>query len=130
MDDGAAGFGAFGGDGLSVLEGVKGAQGGTVRRFKKLGWGHGAWYKPKLEGRYEISINWVPLEGIGKKTPWTVFHKGGYRTRVFPRETKAGWQPLGQFDLDASSWVRLVDPHYQISDGEAVADAVRFRKMP
>jgi len=130
MDDGTEGFGAFGGDGLSVVEGVKGAEGGTVRRFKKLGWGHGAWYQPKLEGRYEISIHWVPMEGIGDKTPWTVFHKGGYRTRVFARDTKAGWQSLGQFDLDASSWVRMVDPHYQISDGEAVADAVRFSKAP
>lgn len=128
IDDGAAGFGAFGGDGLSE-ESIKGAHGGTLRRFAKLGWTHAAWYAPELEGRYEISIHWVPVEGIGAKTPWTVFHKGGYQTKVFGRETKAGWQTLGEFDLDAASWVRLADPHYQISDGPVVADAVRFRRV-
>ncbi len=40
----------------------------------------------------------------------------------------SGWT-LGEFELDGESWVRLADPHYRISDGAVVADAVRFTKV-
>jgi hypothetical protein len=55
-----------------------------------------------------------------------VHHAAGYKTTVFPSDTTTGWHSLGVHDLNASSWVRLVDPHYQITDGPVIADAVRF----
>jgi hypothetical protein len=76
-----------------------------------------------------VSFHYASFE-IGeppsRKTPWTVYHAAGYQTTVFPSETKTDWHRLGVYDLNAESWVRLVDPHYQLTDGPVVADAVRF----
>lgn len=129
IDNGDPGFWAFGGDGLQHLEATDRAVGGNASLLKKLGWGHAAVYVPELEGRYEISIHWVAHPELSSKTPWTVHHTNGYDTTTFPSDTKAGWHSLGTFELDGTSWVRLVDPHYQISDGPVVADAVRFIRV-
>ena len=129
IDNGDPGFWAFGGRDLEELEDVPGAVGGDATSLKRLGWGHAAVYVPELEGRYEIHIHWVAQPGLSSLTPWTVHHTDGYDTTVFPDDTETGWHPLGTFELDGSSWVRLVDPHYRISDGKVIADAVRFVRV-
>ena len=129
IDDGDPGFWAFGGKDLQSLTTVPGARNGDAIQLNQLGWGHAAVYVPELAGRYEISIHWVARPGLSSKTPWTVHHTGGYQTTTFPADTAAGWHSLGTFKLDGSSWVRLVDPHYQISDGPVIADAVRFIRV-
>lgn len=129
IDDGDAGFWAFGGDDLETIDNIPEATGGSVQRLKRLGAGHAAVYKPELDGRYEIQIHWVPQPKLSSKTPWTVHHVDGYATTVFAADTETGWHSLGAFDLNATSWVRLVDPHYAISDGPVVADAVRFIRV-
>lgn len=130
IDDGDAGFWAFGGDDLKTIDDIPEASGGSIQLLKRLGAGHAAVYKPELEGRYEIRIHWVALPKLSSKTPWTVHHADGYNTIVFAADTETGWHSLGVFDLNATSWVRLVDPHYRISDGPVVADAVRFIRVP
>ena len=50
-----------------------------------------------LEDDNGIHIHWVAQPGISSKTPWTVHHTEGYKTTVFPRDTKTGWHRLGEF---------------------------------
>jgi len=129
IDNGDPGFWAFGGKDLRTLEDVSAAVGRSATRLNKLGWGHAAVYVPELAGRYEIHIHWIAQPGLFSRTPWTVHHTSGYQTTTFPADTAAGWHALGVFELDGSSWVRLVDPHYRISDGPVIADAVRFVRV-
>jgi hypothetical protein len=129
IDNGDPGFWAFGGEGQRALEDLAEAVGKDAVQIDQLGWGHAAVYIPELEGRYEIHIHWVSQPGISSKTPWTVHHAEGYSTKVFPNDTTTGWHSLGTFELKPASWVRLVDPHYQISDGPVIADAVRFVRV-
>ncbi len=129
IDNGDPGFWAFGGESLRVIDGIADAEGENLVRIGKLGWGHAAVYTPDLKGRYEILIHWVPQPKLSSKTPWTVHHADGYETTVFGPGAEPGWQSLGVFELNATSWVRLVDPHYQITDGAVIADAVRFVRV-
>jgi hypothetical protein len=126
IDDGDEGFWAFGGKGLRRIEGKPEAEGGDVSLIETLGWSHAAVFTPNLAGKYEVFIHWVTSPDLSSRTPWTVHHATGYDTTIFNADTKAGWHSLGVFELNSSSWVRLVDPHYQISDGPVIADAVRF----
>jgi hypothetical protein len=130
IDDGDAEFWAFGGDGLQRVQPIERAIGHDLHIFDELGWGHAGVYVPNLSGNYEIFIHWVSHPGQSSKTPWTVQHRDGYRTKVFGAQTEEGWHSLGTFTLESSSWVRLVDPHYRISDGLVVADAVKFLRKP
>jgi len=129
IDNGDPGFWAYAPDGFRELEDVANAVGGDAIMLEKLGWFHAAVYEPKLEGRYEIHIHWIAQPGLSSKTPWTVHHTEGYKTTVFPADTETGWHRLGEFELDGTSWVRLVDSHYPISDGPVIADAVRFVRV-
>jgi len=129
IDDGDEGFASFGGKELEKLSQVPGAENGDAQRFKILGAAHAAAYSPKLSGKYEISVHWGEHTDLGTKSPWTVHHTTGYTTKVFNQNRSAGWHSLGEFELDGESWVRLADPHYRISNGAVVADAVRFTKV-
>lgn len=117
---------AFAGEGLRILP-CGDAHDGETWILDSLGWGHAAVFTPQVDGRYQISVHWGTHTDVATRAPWTVKHAEGYTTKVFNQNNSPGWRSLGSFHLDAKSWVRLVDPHYQISNGPVVADAVRFR---
>ncbi len=121
-------FFAFGGNGLKAIDDDS-AEGGHCHRFERLGWGHAAVYTPQVSGAYEISVHWGNYQGLATRAPWTVKSTEGYQTRIFDQNGSPGWHLLGVYQLDGESWVRLVDPHYVISNGPVIADAVRFRKV-
>lgn len=128
LDNESPGCWAFAGKALQTISQTDLA-GGTAWRLERLGQGHAATYEPRLEGWYEVSVYWGRHEGVATKAPWTVRHRGGYTTRLLDQNHSSGWHHLGVFELMPESWVRLVDPHYAISDGPVIADAVRFRRV-
>ncbi|MGE9267719.1 MAG: hypothetical protein ACQKBY_06450 [Verrucomicrobiales bacterium] len=130
LDAGEEGAWAFAGAGGLSEVALTGSVGGQALRLASLGWGHAAVYEPRLAGRYEVFVNHVKGDSFSTKSPWTVRSVGGYDTTILGAEAEAGWHSLGVFELDGRSWVRLVDPHYQVSDGPVAADAVRFVKRP
>ena len=74
-------------------------------------------------------MKWGSHTDVATKAPWTVKSVDGYKTIIFNQNMTPGWHSLGKFRLDARSWVKLVDPHYIISNGPVVADAVRFYRV-
>jgi hypothetical protein len=128
LDNGGEGCWAFAGENLHTIE-QKGSHNGTAWRIDRLGWGRAAAYEPRLEGRYEVAVYWGDQEGAATTAPWTVFHRDGYTTQLLDQNHSAGWHRLGKFQFGPESWVRLVDPHYALSDGPVIADAVRFRRV-
>jgi hypothetical protein len=128
LDDGGPSCWAFAGKYLHMIKQVD-CHGGKAWRIDRLGWGHAAAYEPRLSGRYEVSVHWGDHDDVAKKAPWTVFHRDGYTTQLLDQNHSAGWHTLGEFELGPESWVRLVDPHYAISNGPVIADAVRFRRI-
>ena len=128
LDNDSANSWAFAGRDLETISSDF-SHGGTAWRFKRLGRGHAAVYQPNLEGTYEVSVYWDNQTGLSTAAPWTVHHKQGYTTQLLDQNQSIGWHHLGEFELDAESWVRLVNPHYPISDGPMIADAVRFRRV-
>lgn len=119
---------AFAGKDLNTVDSTD-SYGGTAWRLGRLGPGCAAVYEPHLTGLYEVAVHWGTHEGVATAAPWTVFHAEGYTTRVLDQNRSAGWHVLGEFELGPDSWVRLVDPHYPLSDGPVIADAVRFRRI-
>lgn len=128
LDNGGKSTWVFAGNDLRTSE-ASDSYGGTAWRISRLGWGRAAAYVPQLAGRYEIAVYWGEQEGVATAAPWTVFHRDGYTTQLLDQNHSAGWHRLGEFELTPDSWVRLVDPHYAISNGPAFADAVRFRRV-
>jgi hypothetical protein len=107
----------------------EGSYGGTAWRIDRLGWGRAAVFEPHLAGPYEVSVYWGEQREVASKAPWTVFHRNGYTTQLLDQNHSAGWHRLGVFELGPESWVRLVDPHFALSNGPVIADAVRFRRL-
>lgn len=128
LDNGGPSCWAFGGNDLHTIE-QEDCRGGKAWRVNRLGWGRAAAYEPRLSGWYEIEVYWGDHEDVATAAPWTVFHRNGYTTQLLDQNHSAGWHRLGEFELAPDSWVRLVDPHYAISNGPVIADAVRFRRI-
>jgi hypothetical protein len=128
LDEGAPGCWVYAGSELKTIR-SEDSHGGAAWQLNKLGRGHAAVYEPQLEGMYEISAYWGSHDAVATAAPWTVFHKGGYTTRLLDQNHSAGWHTLGEFELGSGSWVRLVDPLYPLSNGPVIADAVRFRRV-
>jgi hypothetical protein len=127
MDDEDEGTWAYAAVGLQKQP-CQDAVGGEAWVFDGLGWGRAAVFMPRIQGRYEVSVHWGTHHGLATKAPWTVRHQDGYSTSVLDQNDSPGWKSLGAFELNEASWVRLADPHDQISNGAVVADAVRFRR--
>ncbi|MBX3435527.1 MAG: hypothetical protein KF847_19595 [Pirellulales bacterium] len=128
IDDGDPGAEAFALGALRKIANPQ-AQGGACRMIDSLGWGRAAVYTPRIEGRYEVFVHWGAHRNVATKAPWTVHHQDGYSTTVLNQNDSPGWKRLGVHQFSGDSWVRLADPHYQISDGPVVADAVRFVRV-
>ncbi len=86
-------------------------------------------YEPKIDGNYEVFIHWGNLTNKATNAPWIVSHANGYTTKYFNQNDSPGWHLHGIYKLDGSSWIRLALPGYfQITNGNVVADAVKFIK--
>ena len=57
-------------------------------------------------------------------------HADGYSAVFLDQRGSPGWRPLGVFNFDAESNLRLVVPNYfQPSRRPVIADAVRFTRV-
>jgi len=128
LDNGSNACWAFAGKDLRIIE-REDSHGGSAWRIDQLGAGRGAVYEPRLEGQYEVSVYWGNYESVATAAPWTVYHRDGYTTQLLDQNNSAGWHRLGEFSLGPESWVRLIDPHYPVSNGPVIADAIRFRRV-
>lgn len=87
-------------------------------------------YEPNIKGTYEIYLNWSDTDNKATNARWVVYHTDGYSTQYFDQNNSAGWQLHGTYSLDRSSYVRLLLPGYfEVTDGDVVADAVKFVKV-
>jgi hypothetical protein len=87
-------------------------------------------YEPKIDGNYEVYIHWGNFTNKATNAPWIVSHADGYTTKYFNQNESPGWHLHGIYNLDGSSWIRLALPGYfQITNGNVVADAVKFVKV-
>lgn len=87
-------------------------------------------FEPEIEGEYEVYIHWGTFKNMATNAPWIVHHSDGYTTRYFNQNESPGWHQHGVYNFDGFSYVRLAIPGYfQITDGNVVADAVKFVRM-
>ena len=87
-------------------------------------------YEPGITGTYEIYIHCNDMEESASNAKWIVQHSNGYTTKYMNQQTLEGWQLHGTYQLDHESSVRLTLPGYfQVADGNAVADAVKFVRV-
>ena len=87
-------------------------------------------YKPKIAGKYEVFIYWGDFKNKATNAPWIVHHTGGYTTKYFNQNESPGWHEHGIYEFDGFSYVRLPIPGYfRVTDGDVVADAVKFVKI-
>jgi len=88
-------------------------------------------YEPNIAGEYEVYLYWGDTENKATNARWVVYHSDGYTTKYFDQNRSSGWQLHGTYELDESSYVRLLLPGYfQVTNGDVVADAVKFVKVP
>lgn len=87
-------------------------------------------FEPKITGKYEVYIHWGAFNNKATNAPWIVYHSGGYTTKYFNQNESPGWHRHGIYEFNGSSYVRLALPGYfRITDGNVVADAVKFVKI-
>ena len=87
-------------------------------------------YEPKITGKYEVYIHCNTMEDGASNAKWIVQHSDGYATKYLNQQKIEGWQHHGTYQLDHTSSVRLSLPGYfQVADGNAVADAVKFVRI-
>jgi hypothetical protein len=88
-------------------------------------------YTPNIAGKYDIFIHWGDAENKATNSRWLVSHQEGFNTKYFDQNNSEGWHHHGTYSLNQDSYVRLALPGYlQIADGNVMADAVKFVKVP
>jgi len=86
-------------------------------------------YEPNIKGTYEVYLHWGDAQNKATNARWVVYHADGYSTKYFDQNNSSGWKLHGRYELNESSYVRLLLPGYfEVTDGDVIADSVKFVK--
>lgn len=85
-------------------------------------------FRPNTKGKYKIGAHWIDGADHASNVKYVVHTLAGDKEFRFSQKEGGGkWVDLGEFELDATSYVLLTT---EGADGLVIADAIRFDAVP